>query len=247
MGRPKVSVEARSLIRRMSLENPLWGAPRIHGELMKLGHDICESSIAKYMVRRPNQPSQTWQTFIRNHMPDIVAIDFFTVSTATFRTLYVFLILSYDRRRIIHFNVTRNPSAEWTSLQLIQAFPFDTAPRYLIRDRDGIYGRKVIHTLGFLDIEQIVTAPRSPWQNGYCERVIGTIRRECLDHVVVFGEQHLRRVMKEYLAYYHQSRTHLGLGKDAPEPRAVQTQDLGPVASKPVLGGLHHRYYREAA
>jgi hypothetical protein len=199
------------------------------------------------MARRTGPPSQTWQTFIRNHMPDIVAIDFFTVPSATFRTLYVFLILSLDRRRIIYFNVTRNPTAEWTSLQLIQAFPFDTAPRFLIQDRDSIFGPMVIESLDFLDIEQIVTAPRSPWQNGYCERVIGTIRRECLDHVIVLGEKHLRRVLKEYLAYYHKDRTHLGLGKDAPEPRAVQNQDVGPVASEPVLGGLHHRYYREAA
>ncbi len=215
-GRPKLSVEVRTMIRRMSLDNPLWGAPRIHGELLKLGYDLCESTIAKYMVRWSGPPSQTWQTFIRNHLTEIVAIDFFTVSTASFRTLYVFLVLSLDRRRIIHFNVTRNPTAEWTSLQLIQAFPFDTAPR-------------------------------SPWQNGYCERVIGAIRRECLDHVILLNEKHLRGVLKEYLAYYHESRTHLGLGKDAPEPRAVQTQDVGPVACEPALGGLHHRYYREAA
>jgi len=231
----------------MSLENPLWGAPRIHGELIKLGFEVCETTIAKYMVRRPGPPNQTWQTFIRNHMAEIVAIDFFTVPTVTFRTLYVFLILSLDRRRIVHFNVTSNPTADWTSLQLIQAFPFDTAPRYLIRDRDGVYGPKVIDTLDILDIEQIVTAPRSPWQNGYCERVIGTIRRECLDHVIVMGEKHLRRVLKEYLAYYHESRTHLGLDKDAPEPRPVQPPHEGPFISEPVLGGLHHRYYREAA
>ena len=180
-------------------------------------------------------------------MPDIVAIDFFTVHTAAFKTLFVFLVLSLDRRRIIHFNVTSNSTADWTSLQLIQAFPFDSAPRYVIRDRDGIYGPKVIDTLDFLDIEQIVTAPRSPWQNGFCERIIGTIRQECLDHMIVLNERHLRRVLKEYLAYYHRSRTHLGLEKDAPEPRAVQTQDVGPVASKPVLGGLHHHYYRETA
>lgn len=246
-GRPKVSLEIRTLIGRMSVENPLWGAPRIHGELLKLGYDICESTIAKYMARRAGPSNQTWQTFIRNHLSEIAAIDFFTVHTATFRTLYVFLILSLDRRRIIHFNVTTNPSADWTSLQLIQACPFDSTPRFLIRDRDGIYGQQVPDTLTALDIEQIVTAPRSPWQNGYCERVIGTIRRECLDHVIVLGEGHLRRVLKEYLAYYHGSRTHLGLGKDAPEPRAVQYPDVGPVASKPVLGGLHHRYYREAA
>ncbi len=235
------------MIRRISLENPLWGAPRIHGELMKLGYDLCETTIAKYMAHRSGPPSQTWRTFVHNHMSDLAAIDFFTVPTVTFRTFYVFLVLSLDRRRIVHFNVTSNPTADWTSLQLIQAFPFDTAPRYLIRDRDGIYGPKVIDTLDILDIEQIPTAPRAPWQNGYCERVIGTIRRECLDHVIVLNEKHLRRVLKEYLAYYHESRTHLGLGKDAPEPRPIQNQDVGPVASEPVLGGLHHRYYRQAA
>jgi putative transposase len=185
-------------------------------------------------VRRPGPPTQTWQTFIRNHLAEIVAIDFFTVHTAAFRTLYVLLVLSLDRRRVVHFNVTTNPTADWTSLQLIQAFPFDTAPRFVVRDRDSIYGENVI-------------SYQSPWQNGYVERVIGSIRRECLDHMVVFGERHLRRVLKDYLAYYHESRTHLGLDKDAPEPRAVQAQDAGPVASKPILGGLHHRYYRDAA
>ena len=233
--------------RRIALENPLWGAPHIHGELLKLGYDICETSIAKYMVRRPGPPSQTWQTFIQNHMAEIVAIDFFTVPTVTFKTLYVFLVLSLDRRRIVHFNVTANPTAAWTSLQLIQAFPFDSSPRYLIRDRDGNYGQAVVNGLQMLGIKQIVTAPRSPWQNGYCERVIGSIRRECLDHVIVLSDGHLRRVLKEYLDYYHESRTHLGLGKDAPEPRAIEAQDVGPVASEPVLGGLHHRYHREAA
>ena len=246
-GRPKVSEEVRALIRRMSLENPLWGTPRIHGELLKLGNDICETTIAKYMVRRPGSPTQTWQTFIRNHMAEIVAVDFFTVPTATFKTLYVFLILSLDRRRILHFNVTASPSVEWTSLQLLQAFPFDSAPKYLIRDRDGIYGQSVIDALGCMGIEQIVTAPRSPWQNGYCERVIGTIRRECLDHVIALNENHLRRVLREYLAYYDESRTHLGLEKDAPEPRVIQPRDFGPVECEPVLGGLHHRYYRKAA
>ena len=170
-----------------------------------------------------------------------------TVQTVTFRTLYVFLILSLDRRRIIHFNVTRNPTPEWTSLQMVQAFPFDSAPRYLIRDRDSIYGPQVINALDFLDIQQVVTAPRSPWQNGYCEWVIGTIRRYCLDHVMVLNEEHLRRVLKEYLAYYHESRIHLGLDKDGPVWRPVQSPDGGPVARKPVLSGLHHRYFRQAA
>jgi transposase InsO family protein len=201
----------------MSLDNPFWGAPLIHGELLKLGYDVCETTIAKYMVRRPGPPAQTWHTFIRNHMAEIGAVDLSTMPTATFRTLYVFLVPSLDRRRVVHFNVTAGPTADWTSLQLIQAFPFDSAPRHLIRDRDGVYGQNVVDTLQTLNIEQIVTAPRSPWQNGYCERVIGTIRPECFDQVIVLGEGHLWRVLKEYLAYYHGSRAHLGLEKDAPE------------------------------
>jgi len=213
-GRPKIPLEVRALIGQMSLENRLWGAPHIHGELLKLGYDVCQASIAKYMVKPTGPPSQTWNTFIRNHMNQIVAIDFFTVHTATFKTLYVFLALSLDRRKIIHFNVTANPNSDWASLQLIQAFPFDTAPRFLIRDRDGIYGQKVINTLCALGVKQIVTSRRSPWQNGYCERIIGSIRRECLDHIIGLNEKHLRRVLKEYFFYYHESRTHLGLEKD---------------------------------
>jgi len=246
-GRPKVSAEVRNLIHCLSREDRLWGAPRIHGELQKLGYDICESTIAKYMVRRSSPPSQTWRTFIRNHMSDLAAIDFFTVHTAGFKTLYVFLILSLHRRRVIHFNVTSNPTADWTSLQLIQAFPFDLSPRYLIRDRDSIYDQQVVDTLNMLGIKQVVISRRSPWQNGFCERIVGTIRRACLDHVIVLNERHLRRVLKEYLAYYHGSRTHLGLEKDTPETRATQTQDVEAVVSKPILGGLHHRYFRDAA
>jgi len=246
-GRPKVTAEVRVLIRQMSLDNPLWGAPRIHGELMQLGFDVCQTSIAKYMVKQTGPPSQTWNTFIRNHMTEIVAVDFFTAHTATFRTLYVFLVLSLDRRKIIHFNVTRNPTSAWTSMQLTQAFPFDSSPRYLIRDRDGIYGQKVPETLKTLGVEQVVISPRSPWQNGFCERIIGSIRRECLDHMIVLNGKHLRRVLKEYFAYYHQSRTHLGLDKDTPDSRVVQDRNVGDVVSTPILGGLHHRYYREAA
>jgi putative transposase len=180
-------------------------------------------------------------------MTEIVAVDFLTVPTATFRILYVFVVLSLDRRRIVHVNVTDSPTAEWTSLQLIPAFPFDTAPRYVLRNRDSIYGEKVVATLGAFGIKQKVISYQSPWQNGYVERVIGSIRRECLDRMVVFGERHLRRVLREYVAYYHGSRTHLGLGKDAPEPRAIQARDAGAVVSAPVLGGLHHRYWRQAA
>ena len=246
-GRPTISIETRDLIRKISRENPLWGAPRIHGELNKLGIEVGETTVARYMIKYPNPPSQTWRTFITNHMTDMAGIDFFTVPTVTFRTLYVFVILSLDRRRIVHFNVTDSPTAEWTSLQLTQAFPFDTAPRFLIRDRDGIYGKKVIDMLKAMDIQQIVTSRKSPWQNGYCERVIGSIRRECLDHIIVLNHWHLRKILRQYIDYYHESRTHLGLEKDCPVFRAVQGPQIGEIRSEPVLGGLHHRYFREAA
>lgn len=204
------------MIRRISAENQLWGAPRLHGEFLKLGYDVAEVTVAKYMEKRRPIPSQSWRTFIRNHLSEIVAIDFFTVPTATFKTLYVFLILSLERRRIVHFNVTANPTAAWTSLQLVQAFPFETAPRYIIRDRDAIYGDEVVKTLKLLGVEPKLIRNRAPWQNGYVERLVGTLRRECLDHVIVFGDRHLRRILTEYLTYYHESRTHLVLAKDAP-------------------------------
>ncbi len=243
-GRPKLSCEVRELIRRMSRENPLWGAPRIHGELLKLGYEVSEASVAKYMVKGPRPPSQTWRTFICNHFSEIAAIDFFTVPTLTFKTLYVFLVLSLDRRRVVHFNVTDSPTAQWTSMQIVQAFPFDTAPRFLIRDRDKIYGEKVVDTLRAIGVEQVVT---SPWQNGYVERVIGSIRRECLDHAIVLNDRHLRRILREYFEYYHEARTHLGLGKDPPLPRDVEAPGTGAVVAEPMVGGLHHRCHRKAA
>lgn len=246
-GRPTVPAEIRHLIRRMSRENPLWGAPRIHGELLKLGYELSEATVAKYMVKGPRPPSPTWRTFIRNHLSEMVAIDFFTVSTLTFKTLYVFVVLSLDRRRILHFNVTDSPTAEWTNLQILQAFPFDTTPRFLIRDRDKIYGEKVVDTLEAIGVEQVIISRKSPWQNGYVERVIGSIRRECLDHVIVLNERHLRRILSEYFEYYHEARTHLGLAKDSPVPRAIESPDRGPVVAEPRVGGLHHRYYRKAA
>ena len=246
-GRPLVSVEARELIRRISLDNPLWGAPHIHGELLKLGIEVSEATVARYMINDLRPLSQTWRTFIRNHSSEMVAADFFTVPTATFKTLYVFVVLSLGRRQVFHFNVTESPTAEWTSLQITQAFPFDTAPRFLIRDRDGIYGKKVVDTLKAMDIHQIIISRKSPWQNGHCERVVGSIRRECLDHIIVFNTRHLRRILRWYLNYYRESRTHLGLEKDCPVPRAVQGPETGEIKCEPVLGGLHHRYFREAA
>lgn len=208
---------------------------------------MAEGTVAKCMSRPPRPSSQSWRTFLHNHLSEIAAIDFFTVPTAAFGTLYVFLALSLDRRRIVHFNVTASPTSAWISLQLTQACPFDTAPRFLIRDRDGLYGNEVVETIRVLGIEQKLIAYRSPWQNGYVERVSGSIRRECLDHVIVFGERHLRRLLREYVAYYHGSRTHLGLGKDAPAPRPVQFRYAGPLRRESVLGGLHHRYWRQAA
>lgn len=246
-GRPVISREARDLIRKMCRENPGWGAPRIHGELLKLGIEIGESSVSKYMVRCRKPPSQTWCTFLENHLTQLVSIDFFTVPTIRFHVLYVFLILAHDRRRILHFNVTAHPTAEWTGQQLRDAFPFDQFPRYLLRDRDAIFGNDFREQLRDLGIHEVLSTPGSPWQRAYVERVIGSIRRECLDHVIVFHESSLRRTLASYFDYYHRSRTHLSLGKDTPEPRPIQPPEIGPVVSMPQVGGLHHRYERRAA
>ena len=199
------------------------------------------------MIRRRKPPSQTWRSFLDNHVEDLVSIDFFTLPTATFRILFVFIILRHDRRRIVHFNVTEHPSEEWTAQQIVDAFPWDTAPRYMLRDRDGIYGAYFKRRVAGLDIEQVPTAPRSPWQSPYVERVIGSIRRECLDHVIVLDERHLRRILREYVDYYHSCRTHLSLEKDAPEQRPVQWPSMGRVTAIPKVGGLHHYYSRLAA
>jgi transposase InsO family protein len=246
-GRPVISREFRDLIRRMCRENPGWGAPRIHGELLKLGIDIGESSVSKYMGRCRKAPSQSWRTFLENHVTQMVSIDFFTVPTIRFQVLYVFLVLAHDRRRILHFNVTAHPTAEWTGQQLREAFPFDQLPRYLLRDRDAIFGNDFREQVQDMGIEEVLSAPRSLWQRAYVERVIGSIRRECLDHVIVFHERSLRRTLDSYFHYYHRSRTHLSLGKDSPEPRSIQPAALGLVVAVPQVGGLHHRYERRAA
>jgi len=246
-GRPTVSRVVRELIRQMSRENPLWGAPRIHGELLKLGIDIGETSVGKYMVRHRKPPSQTWRTFLENHLKTMVSVDFFTVPTIRFQILYVFLVLAHDRRRILHFGVTAHPTADWTAQQLREAFPWDTAPRYLLRDRDRIFGDEFTQQVQEFGIRQVLAAPQSPWQRAYIERVIGSIRRECLDHVIIVNEDSLRRILGGYLDYYHASRTHLSLEKDAPEPRPVQPPEMGPVVATAQVGGLHHRYQRRAA
>jgi putative transposase len=242
-----VSNDIRELIRRLSRENALWGAPRIHGELLKLGIDVGETSVGKYMVRHRKPPSQTWRTFLENHVKTIVSVDFFTVPTLRFQVLYVFLVLAHDRRRIVHFNVTARPTAEWTAQQLREAFPFERIPRHLLRDRDSIFGDEFRETVKAIGIEEVLSAPRSPWQRAYVERVIGTIRRECLDHVIVFNEASLQGYLKRFLAYYHESRTHLSLGKDSPTTRPVQNTDGGRIVAVPQVGGLHHRYERVVA
>jgi transposase InsO family protein len=223
-GRPPVSKEIRQLIRKMSRENPLSGAPRIHGELLKLGIDIGETSVGKYIVRSGKPPSQTWRTFLENHFKNMVSVDFLTVPTIRFQVLYVFLVLAHDRRRIVHFNVTAHPTAEWTAQQLREDFPFDRIPRYLLRDRDRIFGDEFRKDVKSMGIKEVLSAPRSPWQRTYVERVIGTIRRECLDHVIVLNEASLYRHVKSFLAYYHESRTHLSLARYA-DPRCPTRRD----------------------
>ena len=246
-GRPTVPHDVRELIRRMSRENPLWGAPRIHGELLKLGIDIGETSVSKYMGRHGRPPSQTWRTFLDNHLTTLVSVDFFTVPTIRFHVLYVFLVLAHDRRRILHVGVTAHPTADWTAQQLREAFPWEATPRYLLRDRDGIFGHTFVDQVTALGMSEVLSTPGSPWQRAYIERVIGTIRRECLDHVIVSTEPSLRHHLSRFVDYYHQSRTHLGLHKDAPEPRPVQGPEAGRVVAFPEVGGLHHRYERRAA
>jgi len=246
-GRHSVPHEIRELIRTMSRENPLWGAPRIHGELLKLGVDVGQTSVAKYMVKRRKPPSQTWRTFLDNHLKTLVSVDFFTVPTIRFQVLYVFLVLAHERRRIVHCGVTLHPTAEWTAQQMREAFPWDSVPRYVLRDRDRIFGKDFVEQVKAMGIKQVLSVPRSPWQRAYVERVIGTLRRECLDHMIIFNERGLCRHLAEFLDYYHRSRTHLALRKDSPEPRRVQVPESGRIVSIPVISGLHHRYERRAA
>jgi putative transposase len=242
-----IGTELRDLIRRMSRANPLWGAPRIHGELLKVGLTVSQATVSKYMLQPRRPPSQAWRTFLKNHAKDLIALDFFTVPTATFRVLFVLVVLSHRRRRLVHFNVTEHPTAEWTARQLIEGCGQEESPRHMIRDRDQVYGERFSRQARLLDIREAVIAPRSPWQNAYAERVIGSIRRECLDHVVVVGERHLLGILSKYVDYYNGTRTHLSLAKDAPESRSVQPPSQGRVVEVPRVGGLHHEYLRQAA
>jgi transposase InsO family protein len=241
-GRPKIDRGLRDLIRRMSMENPLWGASRIHGELLMLGFEVAQSTVSKYMARLPKPPSQSWKTVLRNHAEAIAAIDMCMVPTLTFERLFAFLVLGHGRRQLLWFEVTRHPTAEWLARQITEAFPWTLAPTYLVRDNDRAYGHVFTSRVRAMGIRDRPISPGSPWQNGCAERLIGTLRRECFDQMLVFDETHLRRVLSAYAAYYNQARTHLALGKDAPIHRAIQRS--GDIASIPILAGLHHQYVR---
>jgi putative transposase len=246
LGRPRIPLDQIDLIKRMAADNPLWGAPRIHGEMLKLGFDISESTVLRYMPKSPRRTTgQRWKTFLKNHSSEIISLDFFVVPTITFKVLHVLAFLSHERRKIIHFNVTHHPTSEWATQQLRNAFCDEQPLKFLIRDRDSKFGEAFTHSVEALGIRPILTAYRSPWQNGYAERLIGSIRRECLDHVIVFNETHLRGILKEYIRYYNTQRTHLGGNKDSPETREVQAE--GEIDKIAVANGLHHFYFRKAA
>jgi len=246
-GRPAIAREVRDLIRKMSECNPAWGSPRIRSELRKLGLDVAKSTVEKYRVRRRKPPSPTWRAFLANHVGELVSLDFFMVPTVRFKLLFVLIILAHDRRRVVHFNVTTNPTARWAGQQIVQAFPWDTALRFLLRDRDGVYGAEFHGRVESMGIEEVVIAARSPWQSPYVERMIGSIRRECLENVVVLSERHLRRILQDYLAHYHNWRCHQSLEMDCPEPRSVQPPEVGEVVKVSEAGGLYRHYERMAA
>jgi len=245
-GRPPIDREIRSLIRRMAQDNPTWGRRRIQAELHFLGYEIAALTVAKYMSRPSRRPSPTWRAFLAAHRHEIAAVDFFVVPTLTFRLLFGFVILRHDRRELLHIGVTDHPTAAWAAQQIVYAFPNESAPAYLLRDRDAIYGADFERRVEHMGIRQLVIAPRAPWQNPFAERVIGSIRRECLDLVIVLNQRHLRHVLRGYLAYYNVTRPHQSLANDSPRRRQVQPSSSGRILAVPEAGGFHHRYHRAA-
>jgi putative transposase len=246
-GCPALAKQVRELIQAMWQANPTWGSPLIVGELRKLGIDVAKSTVETYRVRPHQLPSPTWKTFLHNHVKDLIALDFFVVPTVTHKVLFVLLILAHERRCVVHFNFTEHPTAQWTAQQVVDAFPWAEAPWYLLRDRDRIYGASFRRRVQHMGIEEVLIAPRSPWQNPYVERLIGSIRRECLDHAVVLHERHLRRLLTRYFHYSHHWRTHRALAMDCPRPRPVLRPVVGSIMEVPEVGGLHHHYERRAA
>ena len=231
----------------MWLANPTWGSPRIVGELRMLGIEVAKSTVERYRPTQPRPGSGTWKTFLEQHMCEFVAVDLFTVPTAKLTVLFVFLVVAHDRRRVLHFNATEHPTAQWTAQQMVEAFAFESAPRFLLRDRDGVYGERFRRRIRSLGMEDMVTAPASPWQNPFAERLIGTLRCECLDHVIVLNERHLRRLLRDYLDYYHRWRCHRSLDMDAPDGRTPRPAMPPAVNEIPRAGGLHHCYVPMAA
>ncbi len=247
VGRPNIDWELIKLIRKLQKENSTWTAQRIQGELVKLGLDVSDNTVAKYMRKSKSDDGkrQRWLTFLRNHAKHIVGIDFLVARTIFFRSIHVFVAISHDRRKILHFALTANPHSQWAIQQLRETFAFDETTKYVIRDNDGIYSNEFKQTIKRFGLKDTPTAPRSPWQNPFAERVIGTLRRECLDHMIILNEIHLYNILHEYIfEYYNVSRTHMSLGKDSPEHRTIQKD--GKIVSKPILGGLHHIYSRAA-
>ena len=250
--RPRAALVADNLaLRQMATENPIWGAPRIRGELLKLGFAVSERTVSRYVERIRPEPrrtgSQTWSTFLRNQAKGIAAVDLLTLPTVRFEILYVFVILAVERRRLVFASVTTNPTAFWLGQQVVNAFPWDSAPKFLIRDRDGAYGEEFSRRVRSLGIRTVKTAARAPKMNCYVERVIGTIRRELFDHVIVVSEAHARQLLREFQSWYNEDRVHLALANDAPDHRPVEPPEIGVVVSLPRVGGLHHRYGRLAA
>ena len=246
-GRPGKDPALIQLIRRMWAVNPTWGSPRIRDELAKLGLEVSTATIRKYRPESGRRSSQSWRTFLQNHAAAMAAMDFFVVPTVTFRLLYVLVVMNHERRKIVHFNMTDAPTAAWTAQQIVHAFPYDTAPRYLLRDRDSIYGSIFMQRVAGRGIEQKLISPRSPWQNPFLERLVGSIRRECLDRVIVFNERQLRQLLQSYFEYYHKVRPHRSLSHDIPISRPVEPPERGKVVELPLVRGLHHHYRRQAA
>jgi putative transposase len=245
-GRPKINKEIIELLRQMVIENPLWGVPRVHGELLKLEYEVSQTTVQRYFPKRGGKTiGQRWKTFPRNHSKDIISVDFLTVPTINFKLLYVLVVIDHHRRKLMHFNVTKNPNPNRTLQQIRNMLFENKTPKYLIRDRDSKYGGYFSAGVQQFGIKQLLTSYRSPWQNGYVERVIGSIKRECFDHVIVLNENHLRTIMTDYVSYYNKYRTHLRLNKYSPEGRPVQRE--GKVYKIPVVNGLHHVYLRQAA
>ena len=242
-----MSKEIQDLIRRISRANADWGSPRIVGELGKLGIKVAKSTVDKYRIRSSKPPSPTWRAFLKNHVVDLVSIDFFTIPTINFKVLFVLIVLSHHRRKVVYFNVTENPTAQWAAQQMVEAFPWDSAPKYLLRDRDAIFGETFRRRVAGVGIDEVLSAPRSPWQNPFVERLIGTLRRECFDRVIVFNARHARRILTSYLLHYHRWRTHLSLAMDSPDSRPVQPLDQGDVVEFQDVGGLHRHYEQMAA